>query len=303
MSGSQECAAMAMEVRPTNRPARRRPEARPASSPLRAARTALESRTACKVTVAGATDAIDPVAAEVPVALVYHGRAHAVMMATPADLEDFARGFTLAEGIVAGPDAIGAVTVADMGLGYEIEIEVPEAAARLLEARRRGVVGGTACGLCGVLGLEQAMRPLPACTAAGPELTPAAIARAYDELPAWQPLHHRTGGMHAAALATPEGAVLLAREDVGRHNALDKLIGAASAAGLDPRGHMLALTSRCSAEMVQKAAHAGIAVIAAISAPTTLAIDLAARSGQTLLAFARGRGFTIYAHPRRIRLP
>ena len=281
---------------------RRQPGAPQASSPLRAARTPLESRTTRKVTPAGATDAIDPVAAEVPVALVYHGRAHAVMMATPADLEDFARGFTLAEGIVAGPEEIGAVSVADMGLGYEVEVEVPAAAARLLEARRRGVVGGTACGLCGVLGLEQAMRPLPACPAEL-QVAPEAVARAYRELPALQPLHQRTGGMHAAALATAEGAVVLVREDVGRHNALDKLIGAAAAAGLDPRGHLLALTSRCSAEMVQKAAHAGIGAIAAISAPTTLAIDLAARSGQTLLAFARGRGFTIYAHPGRIRLP
>ena len=259
-----------------------------------------ESRAATRVKAGQIADALDPVAAEVPVALVYGGRAFAVMMASPADLEDFARGFTLAEGIATAAE-IGAIAIADMVLGFEIEIEVPAAAAARLEDRRRNVIGGTSCGLCGVQGLEQALRPLPR-NGTVLEVAPAAIVRAFAALPAWQPGHRRTGGLHAAALATPAGEILLAREDVGRHNALDKLIGAACAAGLDLSAHLLLLTSRCSAEMVQKAAMAGLPVIAAVSAPTTLAIDLATESGLTLLAFVRGDAVTVYAHPQRMPL-
>lgn len=278
------------------------PAAGPAAAdgPPPPGRASAERRAALLIRAGRATDALDPVAAEVPVALVYRGQALAVMMATPADLEDFARGFTVSEGIAA-PDEIGTVAVADMGLGFEIEVEVPPAAAERLADRRRSVLGGTACGLCGVKGLEQAVRALPRCESAL-VATPEAIARAFAKLSAWQPGHRRTGGMHAAALATPQGEIVLAREDVGRHNALDKLIGAASAAGLDLGGHLLLLTSRCSAEMVQKAAMAGLPLIAAVSAPTTLAIELATGSGQTLLAFARGDAVTVYAHPQRIRL-
>ncbi|MGE3294160.1 MAG: formate dehydrogenase accessory sulfurtransferase FdhD [Geminicoccaceae bacterium] len=238
-------------------------------------------------------------AGEWPVALVYNGVSHAVLLASPAELEDLGRGFTLAEGIVADPAEIGTVEVVDMVLGLEVRLEIPVPRAEALEQRRRSMAGGSACGLCGVISLEQALRPLPR-AAEGPAWQAGALRAALAALPGRQALHRQTGAVHAAAMASAAGEILLVREDVGRHNALDKLVGAAVGAGLAPAAHLLLLTSRCSAELVQKAATAGFTTIATISAPTSLAITLAESAGLTLIAFARGESFTAYTRPDRI---
>lgn len=242
---------------------------------------------------------LETIAVECPVALVYNGVSHAVMLASPADLEDMGIGFTIAEGIVAAAGEIRSVEAIDMALGMEVRLEVPPARAAALDERRRSMAGGTACGLCGVISLERALRPLPRAVA-GPVVRPAAVRAALQALPDLQATHRATGAVHAAALASPDGDILLVREDVGRHNALDKLVGAAARAGIDPRGTMLVLTSRCSAEMVQKAATAGFTTLIAISAPTGLAVTLAEEAHLTLVAFARRQGFTVYSHPERI---
>lgn len=242
---------------------------------------------------------VDTVASECPVALVYNGVSHAVMMASPTDLEDMGTGFTLAEGIVGEFAEIGSAEAIDMVLGFEIRIEIPARRAAALDERRRSMVGGTACGLCGVISLEQAIRPMPR-AGIGPRWGAAAIRAALGELPQRQGIHRQTGGLHAAAMVSAEGELLLLREDVGRHNALDKLVGAAAAAGIEPARTMLLLTSRCSAEMVQKAATAGFTTMVTISAPTSLAIALAEEAELTLVAFARGDTFTAYTRADRI---
>lgn len=243
----------------------------------------------------------EAVAAEVPVVLVYNGESHAVMMASPADLQDFAVGFSLTEGFVADPVEIGAVTVEDVALGLEVRISVPESRALRLRERKRAVEGRTGCGLCGILSLEQAVRPLP--VVATPATVPAvSITDALAALPARQVANRASGAAHAAAWCERDGRILLVREDVGRHNALDKLVGALARDGIDKSDGFAILTSRFSAELVQKCAIAGIAVVAAVSAPTSLAIELAEQAGLTLIGFARGRGFTIYSHADRIGL-
>ncbi|MFO1070891.1 MAG: formate dehydrogenase accessory sulfurtransferase FdhD [Geminicoccaceae bacterium] len=245
----------------------------------------------------------DAVAEETPVVLVYNGASQAVMMATPADLEDFAVGFSLSEGIVRGPHEIASVACEDVALGIEVRLQVPEGRAARLRDRQRAIEGRTGCGLCGIMSLEQALRPLPVATPATAPVEPAAVVRALAELPGLQLANRASGAAHAAAFAGPDGRLRLVREDVGRHNALDKLIGAMARAGDDPGRGFVVLTSRLSAELVQKAAIAGIGMLVAVSAPTSLAIELGEAAGVTLVAFARGRSFTVYAHPERIRQP
>ncbi len=242
----------------------------------------------------------DRVAVEAPVAFVYNCRSHAVMMATPADLEDFAVGFSIAEGIVAGPGEIRSVRVAPRGPGFSLSIQVPEARAGALESRQRGLAGRTGCGLCGIAEIEQALRPLPV-LGDGPVLPAAALAAALAALPPAQQLNRQTGAMHAAALGDADGRLLVVREDVGRHNALDKMIGAAARQRLDPAGGFVVVTSRCSMEMVQKTVSFGARVLVAISGPTSLAIELAERSNLTVAGFARGGRLSLYSHPERIR--
>ena len=242
---------------------------------------------------------VETVAVECPVALVYNGVSHAVMMASPTDLEDMGRGFTLAEGIVASPGEIASVEVLDMVLGFEIRMEIPAGRAAALDERRRSMAGGSACGLCGVISLDQAVRPLPRAKL-GFRLDADALRAGFRSLPDRQNLFRHTGAVHAAALASPAGEIVLVREDVGRHNALDKLVGGATTAGLDPAAGLLLLTSRCSSEMIQKAATAGFCVVATISAPTSLAIALAEEADLTLIAFARNDQFTVYTGPDRI---
>lgn len=247
----------------------------------------------------GASDAVDCVAEEVPVALVYNGISHAVMLATPQDLDDFALGFSLSEGIVGSRRDIYDIEVLARDNGIEVAIEVSSASDAALRSRRRVLAGRTGCGLCGVESLEQAVcRPAPAVQA--PPLSPAALERARAELAQMQKLFSRTGAVHGAAWCRADGEVLCVREDVGRHNALDKLIGALAAAGEAFGDGFAVLTSRASYEMACKAAAVGIGAVAAFSAPTGMAVRVAAAAGMTLIGFLRDGRFTAYAHPERI---
>ncbi|MEW5789286.1 MAG: formate dehydrogenase accessory sulfurtransferase FdhD [Pseudomonadota bacterium] len=242
---------------------------------------------------------LDTVPEEVPVALSYNGIAHAVMLASPADLEDFALGFSLSEGILATPAELYDLEVETGDTGVVLHLRIAEARFFALKSRRRALAGRTGCGLCGVESLDQVARPL-APLPAGPVFPAAALQRALDGLAGSQPLRQRTGGVHAAAWCDPAGNVLLAREDVGRHNALDKLIGALAGGAGDPRGGFALVTSRASFEMVQKAATAGITLLAAVSAPTGYAIRLAREVGLTLAGFLRPGRHTLYSHPERL---
>jgi len=244
----------------------------------------------------------DAIAEEVPVAFVYNDMPFAVMMATPGDLEDFAAGFSLSEGIV---DAFGEVAVESVTRlieGWELRLRIPEARAAALEGRRRSLSGRSGCGICGSELLEAAMRwPPPV----GPGATVGgdALQAALRDLEPEQRLGGATGATHAAAWADACGTILLVREDVGRHNALDKLIGAMAREGIDPQSGFAAVTSRASYEMAMKAASVGITLLAAVSAPTALAITLAEQANLTLVGFAREDGYAIYSHAHRIRAP
>ena len=231
---------------------------------------------------------------EVAVALSYNGSTHAVMMATPADLIDFARGFTLTEGI-ASLDEIERIEPVETPQGIDLQIWLTPAAAERQGRRRRSMAGPVGCGLCGLESLEEAMRRPRAVPPSNLAMTAAQIMAAMAELERHQPLHDETRAAHCAAFWTPEG-IRLAREDVGRHNALDKLIGAVAPA----REGAVILTCRTSIDMVQKACAAGFPILIAVSAPTTAAVDLAQAAGLTLVALARPDGFEIFSHPHRI---
>ncbi len=247
-----------------------------------------------------ATASRDWLAEEVPVALVFNGISHAVMLATPADLEDFALGFCLSEGLIDSRAELHDVEVVVVADGIELRLEVAAAAEWRLRERRRTLAGRTGCGLCGTDSLATVRQPVavvePLAVGAG------AIAAAQRELRRWQSVQQLTGATHAAAWCSPDGVVVQVREDIGRHNALDKLIGAMIRAGLDPRRGFVCITSRASFEMVQKSTRAGIAVLAAVSAPTTMAVDLARASGQLLAGFVRGDDLVAYTFPERLGL-
>ena len=247
------------------------------------------------------TSATDWVAEEVPVALEYNGISHAVMLATPLDLADFALGFSLSEGLLDGRHELYGVEVSAGELGITLQLQVSAAAFARLKAHRRAMAGRTGCGLCGTESLAAVSRALPV-YAGALRCTPAAIEHAMVGMAARQPLQQLTGAVHAAAWCTADGAVVHLREDIGRHNALDKLIGALATAGIDASAGFIAVTSRASFEMVQKAATAGVGVLAAVSAPTTLAVATAERAGLTLAGFVRQHGAVIYTHPGRIDL-
>ncbi len=248
-----------------------------------------------------ATREDDYVAEEMPIAMVYNGVSFAVMMATPHDLHDFALGFSLSEGLIAAPEQLLDVQVHTLLEGIEVTMQVaPEAhAAHLDRARERLLPGRSGCGICGTRDLEQAIRQNPP-VGAGSTLTRDALERALGELQIRQPMNAATGAVHAAAWADRNGDILLVREDVGRHNALDKLIGAMRRTDVDPNAGMALVTSRASYEMVTKSASAGITVLAAISAPTALAIELARSAGITLIGFTRPGSHNIYTHPDRL---
>jgi len=241
----------------------------------------------------------DAIAEEIPVAFVYNERPHAVMMATPADLEDFALGFSLSEAIIGAAEECIKVEIAHALAGIELRIAIPPARALRLEDRVRELTGRTGCGLCGAQTLDAAVRHPPAVAEPAP-IDESALRRALSDLHGRQTINVATGATHAAAWATLAGTIALVREDVGRHNALDKLIGAMQREQIDPRTGFLLVTSRASFEMVMKAATVGIGIVAAISAPTALAIALAQETNVTLIGFARPDGYSVYAHAQRI---
>jgi FdhD protein len=243
----------------------------------------------------------DMVVDEVPVALVYNGISHAVMMATPSDLEEFALGFSLSEGIIAHPGECYGIDVQNSLGGISVNLEIASARFVALKERRRTLAGRTGCGLCGVDSLDQVSRPLPA-LAPAQGFNAAGVRRALAAIGAEQALTRLTGAAHAAAWCALDGEVRVVREDVGRHNALDKVIGAMARAQADPTDGFLLITSRVSFEMAQKASLAGVAALVGMSAPTLAAVELADKAGMTLLAFARGRDFVCYTHADRLAI-
>jgi FdhD protein len=239
-------------------------------------------------------------AVETPIALEYNGISHAVMLATPCDLDDFALGFSLGEGIIASPSELYGVDISVSPQGATLALEIGAERFAGLKERRRTLAGRTGCGICGTESLDQVIRPVAPVPLQEWRLSPDALAAASQALSSAQTLSRQTGATHAAAWCDLEGRILHVREDVGRHNALDKLIGALVRARI-PTDHGFAfITSRASVEMVQKAATAGMPVLAAVSGPTVLAVETAKRFGVTLLGFTRGAQFSVYAHRERI---
>jgi FdhD protein len=242
----------------------------------------------------------DWVAEEVPVALVFNGISHAVMMASPDDLEDFALGFGLTEGLLEEAGELYGVEVHAVAGGIEVRMEVTSACEWRLKERRRTLAGRTGCGLCGTDSLDQVRRALPRVPVTA--VTPAVMSHAQHALRASQRTQALTGASHAAAWCGRDGAVHLVREDIGRHNALDKLVGAMVQARANPAEGFVCITSRASFEMVQKTAMAGAGVLAAVSAPTALAIDTAQGCGLALAGFVRGNDCVAYTFPERFGL-
>jgi FdhD protein len=252
-----------------------------------------------RLTAAGGETLDETVAQEVAVALVYNGISHAVMMATPCDLEDLAYGFSLTERIVERPSEIYDVEIEPEGRGIEVRLEIAAQRMTGLQARRRSLAGRTGCGLCGVDSLDAALR-----TVSWVETTASvargAIERAMAALPDQQHMNRLNGATHAAGWADADGTLVAVREDVGRHNALDKLAGSLAKQEGARNGGFVVVTSRCSYEMVQKAAAIGATAIAAVSAPTSLAIETAEQAGVALVAFVRNGRLTAYTHADRI---
>lgn len=240
-----------------------------------------------------------PLAVEAPINLVYGSVPHAVMMATPGDLEDFAYGFSLTEGIIEDAAEIREVRVEAADGGLRLLVELAPGRLREHLARKRAISGRTGCGVCGIEDLaalpRATLRPAPALSLPVPS-----VARALAALDAEQHLGARTRAVHAAAWARLDGTLVAVREDVGRHNALDKLIGALIRAGSDPADGFLVITSRCSFEMVEKAARLGAAAVVAISAPTSLALERAKAHGLTLCAIARADSLTVFSGAERL---
>lgn len=238
---------------------------------------------------------------ECAIAFTFNGSTHAVMMATPADLEDFASGFALTEGLVEDVSEIASFDVVPMPLGVELRMWLREDRATAYGDRRRTLAGPTGCGLCGIESLEAAMRPAPQVVADQGQFEPQSIISAMAALSQGQPLHEKTHAVHAAGFWTEAEGLVAVREDVGRHNALDKLIGALARGGTKAAGGFILMTSRVSIELIQKAARFGAPVLIAISAPTAAAVRLAEASNITLVAVARGQDFEIFTHPERLK--
>lgn len=260
------------------------------------ARSLLPSHSTAQVTrvVSGEREVCaDHLAEEAPVALVYNGISHAVMLATPEHLADLALGFSLSEGILESPDELYDVEVLPACDGVEVRMEVSSRRFSALKERRRTLAGRTGCGLCGVESLQAVAR------ADGKRVTPltldpALVGKAMAEMQSLQPLHRLTGGVHGVAWVGLDGKVIAVREDVGRHNALDKLIGHMAKNDIAPASGFVLTSSRASYEMVQKAAMVGMGALAAVSAPTALAVRLAEETGLTLAGFVRGERLVIY---------
>jgi FdhD protein len=246
----------------------------------------------------GACGVVDvrAVAVETPIELAFGGSPYAVMMATPSDLRDFAVGFALTEGVVERVEEIRSVEVkpADGGVRLDVALTGERLAAHF--ARSRAMSGRTGCGLCGIEDLAHLPKPRRPAAASAP-IAPAAIRAALQGLERAQPLNAETRATHGAAWCDRSGAILFVREDVGRHNALDKLIGALAQAAVHPGDGFIVLTSRCSFEMAAKAAAFGVSTLVSLSAPTSLALERARESGLTLIAIARADRATIFTIP------
>jgi FdhD protein len=241
----------------------------------------------------------DYIAEEVPVSLVYNGQPHVVMLMTPANIEDFALGFSITEGIIQDPVELLSVHVYNRSNGIEARIKIPEVRFSNLSSKGRNLTGRTGCGLCGATTLQQAVRDTKA--VCGDLQFPASeLLAALNEIRQQQTLNQLTGAVHAAAWIVPGQGIQYLREDVGRHNALDKLIGLLLRLGKNPASGFLLMTSRASYELVQKAASVGITLLAAMSAPTGLAIRLAEEAGMTLVGFARDDQHVVYSRPERL---
>lgn len=236
---------------------------------------------------------------ETAVALTYNGGTQAVMMATPQDLSDFAIGFSLNEGLITSRDDITSLDVVELDDGIELRMWLPDAFAERLAERRRNIAGPTGCGLCGIDSLAEAVRPA-AHVPQGRRFTPREIMTALAAIEPLQKLNHETRAVHAAAFWTPARGIVALREDVGRHNALDKLAGHLTQTHSTASEGLVIMTSRVSVELVQKAAAMGAPILVAVSAPTALAIRMAEAAGITLIAVARNDGFEIFTHPERI---
>ncbi len=241
----------------------------------------------------------DVLAVETPVALEYNGISHVVMLASPADLEDFALGFSLTEGIIADPSEFYGCEIEGRADGRLVHIEIASERFVRLKERRRNLAGRTGCGLCGTEALDQVTRLVTPVAHRHP-VAPGLVTAGMRAMHALQPLQQQSGATHAAAWMDVAGEVVCVREDVGRHNALDKLIGALAEAGTDLTRGTVLITSRASFEMVQKSAIMGIGVVAAISAPTSFAVQLAEQAGVTLMGFTRDASYVVYAHPERL---
>ena len=246
----------------------------------------------------------DDIAEEVPIAFVYNGISHAVMLASPSDLEDFALGFSFSEGIVENKSDIYDIEVIHQSKGIELQIEIASARFQSLKDKRRNLLGRTGCGLCGAENLDQALRLPEKKIDNTLIIKESAIIKALDTLHATQSLQKKTGATHACAWANEQGEIQLVREDVGRHNALDKLIGALQKKGFNNKGFnnkgFVITTSRASYEMVQKTVMLGASTLIAISAPTGLAIRSALKYGLCLIGFARAPHYVIYTYTERV---
>lgn len=239
-----------------------------------------------RVTLAGSEAISRAIPVEVPVAIEYNGLGYAVMMATPVDLHDFALGFSLSERVVTTAEDVTEVEAVELAQGWLLRIQIAEHCFAPVRERIRVRVSDSGCGLCGLENLEQAVRDVPR-LAPQFRLKRTAVFRALADLGTHQPLNQATGGVHAAAFCAPDGEILLAREDVGRHNAFDKLIGAMAGQDLAAASGFFLLSSRCSYELVEKAALAGGAHLVTISTATSLAVDRVIAAGMTLLSLAR----------------
>jgi FdhD protein len=245
------------------------------------------------------SERVETIAEETPVALVYNGIPHAVMMATPQDLEDFALGFSLTEELIASPADLQRVECVRYSQGIEIQALVAPEREAEIAARTRRLTGRTGCGICGADSVASVLKTLHP-VAAGVTIREGAVRKAMESLASHQTLNAAAGAVHAAGWATVDGGIELVREDVGRHNALDKLIGALLRRATDPASGFVLVTSRASFEMVQKTTRFGAPLLAAVSGPTGLAVRIAREAGHTLVGFARGSRHTVYTHLERL---
>jgi FdhD protein len=257
----------------------------------------LSTRSLIRITDDSAAPDSASVAEEVPVAMVYNGAPFVVVMASPADLEDLGVGFSATEGI----GEVRSIAIVKHSRGVEVQMEVSEEAAARVAERRRTISARTGCGVCGIESIDEVLR-LPHPVSASDTFETESLWRAAADLEKRQPVNAETRAVHAAALANADGSLAIVREDVGRHNALDKVAGALLRSGMSTEGCFLVVTSRASYELVQKTAAAGIPLLAAVSRPTSLAIQLAEQANITLVGLLRGRSANVYSHPARLRL-